>query len=208
VISTIPLAELVHMAQPEFEEIITAASSLKHRHLILCCFMLRQNSVSNDHWLYYPEEEFHFNRLHQPRNFSPILCPANKSSIVAELTCFENDSFWRATDMELFDLLSDDLLATNMVRVTDIEDYQIYRIKHAYPVYNLEYKSNLVRIFNYLRSFSNLITTGRQGLFHHNNLDHSILMGQAAARHVRDNPDNLSGWYDSLETFNQFRIID
>jgi protoporphyrinogen oxidase len=208
VISTIPLPELARFLQPESEEVAEAAKALKHRGLILACLMLRKSKVSDDHWLYFPEGDYHINRLHQPKNFSMALCPPQKSSLVAEMTCFAGDARWRSTDIELFDLAASDCLATGLIQETDIEDFYIQRIPNAYPIYDQNYRTRLNLIFQYLRQYQNLITTGRQGLYHHNNLDHSIIMGKSAAKILSESENFTAAWYDFIPTFDRFRIVD
>lgn len=207
IVSTIPLPELVKLLKPDDDEITQSARNLRHRNLILGCYMLRKPFISDDHWLYFPEESYHFTRLHLPANFSPAMCPPGKSSIVAEITCAGAEGRWKSTDLELNDLMSDDLLTTDLVQITDLEDYAIYRVPNAYPVYDLEYRNRLNRIFSWLRTINNLTTTGRQGLYHHNNLDHSILMGQAAAEFIQK-PEPVQPWYDYINHFDRFRIVD
>ena len=208
IVSTLPLAKLIPWTQPADPELVEISRHLKHRNVILGCIMLRKPQVTGDHWLYYPEEEFHFTRIHQPKNFSPELCPPNKSSLVVEMTCFQDDTRWRSTDLELYEIISNDLLATGLVQITDIEDYAIYRIPHAYPIYEKDYKSRLAKLFGYLGTVHNLISTGRQGLYHHNNIDHSIRMGQDAARHCNQHPQSSLPWYESISAYDRFRIID
>ena len=51
--------------------------------------------------------------------------------------------------------------------------------------------------------------SGRQGLFNHNNTDHSIYMGLRAADAIAQSPDAPADpWYDTVEEFKHFRIVD
>ena len=52
----------------------------------------------------------------------------------------------------------------------------------SYPVYDSDYKKNLLRIRNYLEDFRNLQTIGRSGMHRYNNMDHSMQTGILAAR--------------------------
>ena len=56
----------------------------------------------------------------------------------------------------------------------------------------------------------NLITTGRQGLFNHNNMDHSIYMGLRAADLLNSLPaaEAIQRWYDDADHFKTMRIVD
>jgi hypothetical protein len=57
-------------------------------------------------------------------------------------------------------------------------------MKKAYPVYDENYRDSLEIIRQYLASFSNLQTIGRNGLHRYNNQDHSMLTGVYAARNI------------------------
>jgi protoporphyrinogen oxidase len=208
VISTIPLSTLVGLTHPENQELVMVSKSLRHRSILLICLLIRKPHISDDHWLYFPEEDFHITRIHQPKNFSAALCPPNKSSLVGEVTCFPDDSRWNSTDMEIYDFVLGDFLASELIHETDIEDYHIVRIRNAYPIYDSNYQTKLNQIFQYLRTLDNLITTGRQGLFHHNNIDHSIIMGQAAAQNFQSPSASTRDWYDKLNEFDRFRVVD
>ena len=208
VISTIPLSTLIPLTRHADQEISLISKSLRHRSILLFCLMLRKLQVTDDHWLYFPEEEYHYTRIHQPKNFSLDLCPINKSSLVAELTCFPDDHRWKSTDMEIYDYIIGDILAADLIHETDIEDYKVVRIRHAYPIYDSNYRNKLNQMFQYLQSIQNLITTGRQGLFHHNNIDHAIMMGQAAAQYCLQSSDSSKKWYENLHQFDRFRVVD
>ena len=56
------------------------------------------------------------------------------------------------------------------------------RLPNAYPVYDLQYKRNLNALKKCAKRVKNFQTTGRQGLYRYNNMDHSILMGRRVAK--------------------------
>jgi len=58
------------------------------------------------------------------------------------------------------------------------------RERYAYPIYDLTYAENRDRIQACLDAIEGLETTGRQGLFKYNNMDHSIAMGLGAAENL------------------------
>jgi hypothetical protein len=60
-----------------------------------------------------------------------------------------------------------------------------------------------------LQVLPNLLSTGRQGLYNHNNMDHSMLMGIRAAEILSRNPDRPADlWIGAITEFDQFRIVD
>lgn len=78
----------------------------------------------------------------------------------------------------------EDLSRLGLIQPEAVGWARIHRTPHAYPVYDLTYKSNLDTLMNYLDSFENLKTAGRQGLFKYNNMDHSIEMGLELAKNL------------------------
>jgi hypothetical protein len=57
-------------------------------------------------------------------------------------------------------------------------------MEKAYPVYDQTYQESVATIRQYLETFSNLQTIGRNGLHRYNNQDHSMLTGVYAARNI------------------------
>lgn len=207
-VSTIPLPSLIPMLT-EDEKLRTISSSLKFQNIVLICLMLKKEKVTSDTWLYFPEKQYPFTRMYEPKNFYPTLCPEGKSSLVIEITSTATASIWTEPDTEIFANLIPHLKQVELVRNEDeIEDYLIVRIPNAYPIYDLAYQIKLTKLFEFLSRFSNLITTGRQGLFYHNNLDHSLIMGNIAAKHIVTHQADSKSWYQELYQFDKFRVLD
>jgi hypothetical protein len=71
-----------------------------------------------------------------------------------------------------------------LVARADVEEGIVFRQPRAYPVYNLGFRKNIDTIRDYLSTFSNLQTIGRNGMHRYNNMDHSMLTGILAARNI------------------------
>jgi protoporphyrinogen oxidase len=83
----------------------------------------------------------------------------------------------------------------------------VHRVERAYPLYDLGFRANLDPVLDYLASFGNLLSFGRQGAFNHNNMDHSIVMGlRAAAAAHAERPAEALRARDG--EFRRFRIVD
>lgn len=208
VISTIPLTKLVDMVYPDNEKLKPITQSLQFRNLLLLFLFLKREIPIKDTWIYFPEQNCMFHRVYFPKNFYRELCPDEKFSLCAEIGCFSTDNLWSERDADIFtkvvrDLKEEGLLFSDL----DIEDYMIIRLPFAYPIYDLIYQIKLEKIFSELSKIDNLITTGRQGLFHHNNLDHSIIMGLEAAKSIQIKLTSKD-WYYKIKEFNKFRILD
>jgi protoporphyrinogen oxidase len=214
VISTLPITDLVAMLQRDYPDkpAAEAASGLIYIGLVLVALIITRPQFTPNSWIYFPEEQFVFNRSYEPRNFDPSMAPSDRTMVVFEVTSRWDDELWQRSDGELINAVRLDALRTGLVRDEEIEAGFAVRVPHTYPLYTTDYQDRLNTIFGYLRQFPNLVTTGRQGLFNHNNMDHSMLMGIRAAECIsevnRQNGDAASAWYDNLHQFASFRIVD
>lgn len=208
VISTIPLTKLVDMVYPDNEKLQTITRSLQFRNLLLFFLFFKREMPIKDTWIYFPEQNCIFHRIYFPKNFYKELCPDEKFSLCAEISCFSTDNLWSEEAADIFTKVVRDLKEEGMpFSDLDIEDYMIIRLPFAYPIYDLIYRLKLENIFSELSKIENLITTGRQGLFHHNNLDHSIIMGLEAAKSIQIKLSSKD-WYYKIKEFSKFRILD
>jgi protoporphyrinogen oxidase len=58
----------------------------------------------------------------------------------------------------------------------------VRRVDYAYPIYDLTYRGHVNTLMAHLKTYENMVSTGRQGLFRYGNMDHSVAMGHAVAR--------------------------
>ena len=103
----------------------------------------------------------------------------SKTSLGMEYFCNRNDAIWNMADADLIKLAADELDAIGLVTdVTTVTDGCVFRVSDAYPIYDEEYASAVDTIREYLDTFENLRTAGRNGLHRYNNQDHSMLAGR------------------------------
>lgn len=185
VISSIPITEFVNLLEPKApSEVLQAVKNLKFRSHVSLFITLNKPSVFPDQWIYFPDKEIPFGRIMEPKNFSKKMSPADKTSLLVEFFCWENEKIWNASKEDLFELSIEWLEKLGFVRRDEIIDSFIHREKYAYPVYDLNYKENSGEVKGYLRQFRNLQLIGRAGSFRYNNQDHALEMGILAARSI------------------------
>ena len=110
---------------------------------------------------------------------------ANKTCLGMEYFCSEGDRLWEMSEQELLQLASEEVVRLKLgVAPEDIEDGCVIRQRKAYPVYDGEYRRHLEVLQNYISSFDNLQTVGRNGMHRYNNQDHSMLTSLLAARNI------------------------
>lgn len=211
VISTMPVTELVDILQAHQpnSSVLKAREQMRFIANFLVAVVVNRPRVTPNTWLYFPGPETLFNRGYEPKNFSSAMGNANQTMLVLEITCHQGDEIWNSSDETLKERTLAGLDRTGLVRRGDVVDTLVHRIPHTYPLYDLDYRKRLNLVWRYLARFPRLLSVGRQGLFLHNNMDHSIHMGFRAAEVVNQHPDDPQRhFYQEVRRFQKFRIVD
>jgi len=109
----------------------------------------------------------------------------SKTCLGMEYFCSEGDDLWEMSDSQFVKLASEEIVRLNLgVSAEDVEDGCVIRQHKAYPVYDGEYRQHLQVLQDYMQTFENLQTVGRNGMHRYNNQDHSMLTALLAARNI------------------------
>jgi protoporphyrinogen oxidase len=214
VISTLPLPDLTEMVTTaglstgDSKVAMETADSLEYIGLVLVAVMVNRPQVTPNSWIYFPEPKFVFNRAYEPGNFDPSMKPEGQSMLVFEVTARWSSDVWKKSNAQIIEEVTRDAIAAGLFSADEINDTAALRVPHTYPLYTRDYRVKLQRLYDYLRPVKNLVSTGRQGLFNHNNMDHSMLMGIRAAEGTAEKLDSAGMWYANLDQFAHFRIVD
>ncbi len=214
VISTVPVTDLAEMVTSgelstgDPSAAMAAADRMEFIGLILVAVMVNRPQVTRNSWIYFPEPGLVFNRAYEPGNFDPSMKPEGQSMLVFEVTARWSSDIWKKSNDEIIRHVIGDAISTGVFTEADINDAAALRVPHTYPLYTKDFRDNLQTVCDYLRPVKNLVTTGRQGLFNHNNMDHSMLMGIRAAEVLAEDLNGADKWYDNLGQFSHFRIVD
>jgi protoporphyrinogen oxidase len=185
VVNTLPLPFLARALRPlPPTHVLASAGCLRYVAILFIYLEVDRPSVSPDHWIYLPESHLRLHRISEFKNFSAASAPGPSTALCCEITCRAGDATWRMGLPEAARLAEADLVRIGLVEPGSTRGLALRRLSHAYPVYDLEYRAHLARVRDELRKVTNLHTTGRQGLFRYNNMDHSIAMGQHIARGI------------------------
>jgi protoporphyrinogen oxidase len=199
-ISTMPITALLRrLDPPPPAAVLEAASRLKYRDFLIVSLVINQEQLFPDNWIYIHSPEFKVGRIQNFKNWSPAMLPdPQKTCLGMEYFCSEGDALWELSDSELIELGSREAVALGLgVRSEDVEDGVVIRQKKAYPVYDGEYRQNLQIIQDYLETFDNLQTVGRNGMHRYNNQDHSMLTAMLAVRNILGESHDL--WSVNVE---------
>ncbi len=184
-VSTIPITTLINSLDPKPpEEVRRASSSLRYRDLVIATIMINRRNVTDQTWIYVPEKEIPFGRIHEPTNWSPKMAPEGKTLLVTEYFCFEGDQTWSSSDEEITDVTVHYLEEMGFIRKDEVIDSVIVRVPKAYPILDTEYKTHYNKILEYLQKFKNLYIAGRTGMFKYYNMDHAMESGIEVAERI------------------------
>lgn len=183
VVNTMPLPRMLEALSPEItDEVRTAIDGLKYIGIVFVYLEVDTPQVSPDHWVYLPEKHLTVHRISEFKNFSDHDIPGDKTILCCEITCREGDEHWNLDLAEGARIAENDLVTVGLLKPGMSRGIELRRIRYAYPVYDLTYRKNLDTLMQAARSVPGLTTTGRQGLYRYNNMDHSVAMGRKVAR--------------------------
>ncbi len=177
VLSSVPLPELVKMIKTAPEEVVKASEKLVYNSLACFNIGVDREAISDKHWLYFPENEYIFNRISFPMNLSPETTPRGKSSVVVEVTYRGA----KPDPEETKERVREGLIHAEILREGDeLEAFDALDFKYAYVVYDLQHRGNVNLIKTYLNTIR-LSSMGRFGEWEYLNMDKAILSGKRAA---------------------------
>ncbi|MCA9771374.1 MAG: FAD-dependent oxidoreductase [Myxococcales bacterium] len=185
VVSTMPLQPLMLLLDPKPpEEILKPALQLRYRALVFIYIFLNKERVTHDNWIYVPEQEHIINRISEFKNFCDSTCPPGKTAVCCEITCWYDDETWSMEEEKIVNLVIDDLVSIGLIKRSEVIGHHRIFLRNAYPVYDHFYKDRLEGALEYVKKIGRLDTSGRQGLFKYNNMDHSVNMGVKVAHTI------------------------
>ncbi|WP_040695479.1 NAD(P)/FAD-dependent oxidoreductase [Nodosilinea nodulosa] len=186
-INSMPVAQLVHRLDPlPPDEVLAAARGLKYRDFLIVSLVINREHLFPDNWLYIHSPEFRVGRIQNFKNWSPAMVPnSHKTCLGMEYFCNKGGDLWEMADSTLIELASKEIVRLSLgVSAGDIEDGCVIRQPKAYPVYDKDYRQHLQVLQDYITTFENLQTVGRNGMHRYNNQDHSMLTAILAARNI------------------------
>jgi len=183
VVNTIPLPIVLRALRPRVgPDVRSAIEGLQYIAIIFVYLAVERPSVVPDHWVYLPSKDLTIHRISEFKNFSDTAAPGDSTALCCEITCRAGDHHYRLSLEEAAAIAERDLVRIGLLSPGESRPLDIVRLPHAYPVYDLQYKGRLATLRAAVDGIENLHTTGRQGLFRYNNMDHSIAMGRRIAQ--------------------------
>ena len=184
-ITTIPVTQLVRkLDPPPPQPVLEAAARLRFRDLVVVAVMLDRERATDQTWVYIPEKDIPFGRIHEPTNWSRSMAPPGKTLLVTEFFSTRGDGVWNASDASLVESAVDGLVRLGFIRSQEVRDSAVIRVPNAYPMFEVGYRQWFEVIHAYLGGFDNLLSAGRSALFQYYNMDVAMKSGIDAAGRV------------------------
>lgn len=133
-----------------------------------------------DLYTYIADPDIVFNRIYYPNRSVGGLCPPGKDSLCVEITTLDPEV--QRDPERLTDAIVSGLERLKVCRREDIEKFKFMWVPDSYPVYPLDYREKLDRIWQRLDEFENVRSIGRSGQFWYNNMARSMRAGIETAQ--------------------------
>jgi hypothetical protein len=191
-ISSMPVTEFIKkLDTPPPRSVSEAAENLHFRAFLTVCLIVNKPHLFEDNWIYVHDPEVKVGRIQNFKNWSPYMVPdGTKTSLGLEYFCTEGDALWNSPDADLIELGKRETENLALLSQADVEDGCVYRLSHAYPVYDSGHSGKLSAVRDFVGSMVNFQTIGRNGLHRYNNQDHAMLTGMLAVRNLVDGEKN------------------
>jgi protoporphyrinogen oxidase len=187
VVSSLPLTLTLRMLDPAPpREILELAETIRYRQVRLAVLFIDKPSVTRAATVYFPDEKYEFTRISEPRNRSPEMAPAGKTSLLVELPCQTDDEVWTANEEQLVDIVRRRVLDIGWAEPGEILGGTTGRLPNAYPILDATCHDVVAEIHGYLDRFRNLRLTGRSGRFVYGWIHNMMRFGLETAAEIAD----------------------
>ena len=160
---------------PQVQEL---ANNLQFRNLILLAIFIDKARVTNNASIYFPDSEYPFTRIYEPRNRSEHMSPPGKTSLIVEIPCNPGDHFWRMEEAMMMAFVVPQIRKIFEIPESEILDSRMIRIPNAYPILELQFEKKVEKVLQYLSRFDNLQLSGRSGMFAYTHLHDLMKVGK------------------------------
>ena len=182
-----PIPHLIRaISPPPPNQVLDAANSLRYRDFLTVALVIPESAAFPDNWIYIHEPSVHVGRIQNFGSWSPHMVKPGFTCLGLEYFVFEGDALWNSSNSELAKMATSELFQLGLIDNEElvVESY-VVRMPRAYPLYDLEYKTHIEVIRNWIsQNATNVYLVGRNGMHKYNNQDHSMLTAILSAENI------------------------
>ena len=145
-----------------FASLLGLELGLRFRPARLTYFLLNKPQASDNHWFYFADGHHIINRVAEFKNFASQDMPVDKTVICCEVTRVDHYSL---------DKLISELSSVGILAKEEILDTKTIDIKHAYPIYDVQFEEEMKRANQFFAKHPNIYQVGRHAQFAHKDVD-------------------------------------
>ncbi len=178
VVSTLPLSVLLDMLGYRMPQLI------RYRSIAFVFLKVPIEQMRDWQWIYFPDPDIVFQRLAEFSRFDAHLCPDGQTGLCAEISYFPEDEIGGMTDDELVARTVGDLKRSGFLPDAIECEGMVHRTDFGYPVQINGYIEWVTMMLAPIAEISNLLTTGRQGLYKYCNMNECMEMAFEMADNI------------------------
>jgi UDP-galactopyranose mutase len=180
-INTIPLPELIMAINNPPKTVAQAAKNLLYNSVFCVNLGVNRENLSDQHWIYFPEEKYVFARAYFLSNFAASMAPQSCSSVSAMVTY---SKFKPIDKTSLYLKVIWGLKEAGILKNNDeILTSSIFDVKYGFNLFTHDRASNMAIIKAYLRQ-KNIYSLGRYGNWEYSGIEHAILNSKSLVEAV------------------------
>jgi len=180
-INTIPLNTLLSLLKEKpTMDCKKAAKKLKCNSVFNFNLGINKPSISDRHWIYYPEKKYPFYRVGFPHNLSQQMTPNGCSSLYGEIA-FINTPY--AALFEQYRKARKQIKQQFGFVHADIVTEKLITIPHAYVIFDFWREKNVHHLLNRLEQ-EQIYSIGRYGAWKYASMQESVLDGKKIANTI------------------------
>lgn len=194
VVATLPLGLIIALLHPPPPEPIRRlASTLKFRHVALVALFLNRSRVTRSATVYFPDPQFAFTRVCEPRNRSALMAPEGHTSLVAEIPYSDSEPVAHMDDEALVQHVRHQFITIGWIADHEVIGAATRRVRFAYPILELGFEQRVRELLQYLERFRNLRLSGRSGRFAYTHVHDMLRLGRDLIEEYRARPSPSRG---------------
>ncbi len=180
-IFSLPLPELLHLAQELPPSVVEALKGLEYTSIFNLNLGIGRPRLSDKHWVYFPDKKFIFFRVGFPVNFAPQAAPEGTSSLYVEVAYSQKKPIDKKT---ICDDIRRDLIRAGILDASDkILAQDLNDIQYGYIIYDQNRRRSLARIRDFLGD-NDIYGLGRYGTWSYMSMEDCLLDGKRVAGYL------------------------